>query len=188
MAKNPVQLGDILSLDPGATKSSGDLGSFVGVMLADGVSGTLAPVARKGVFNVLKTTGTEWTVGQTIYFKASTSAGITLADGNNIVGKCMEDAASGAAVGRVELAGPSATQAGSSVILQGQGATAAAATAVIAVGAAYNGKVARSTQLATNTAAVFIVSSIVAAGNLTVTFSGSTTAKFIYEILDADVA
>jgi len=196
MAKIAIQTGDILSLDPEATVSSGDLhqfseggagsGNFVGVCLDDGVSGTNVAVGVKGVFNVLKTAGTAWTVGQAIYYKASTDAGITLAAGNTPLGICVEPAASAATSGKVRLRGPGAYGSGN-VLLSGQVASAAAATATASVGTGYNGKVVKTYALTNDTATANIASAAVAAGTLTVTHSASCTAKTYYEILEVDV-
>lgn len=196
MAKIASQLGDILALDPGATVSSGDLhmiqpggagsGVIIGVALDDGVSGTVCPIAVKGVFSVSKTTGTAWVVGQEIYYKSSTDAGITLAAGNYPLGICVEAAASGATSGKVRLRGAGAFGSGN-VLLSGQVASATATTATASVGTGYNGKVVKVYPLTNDTAAANIASAAVAAGTLTVTHSASCTAKTYYEILEVDV-
>ena len=193
MAKNAIQEGDILALDPGATVASGavaELGSpvgpFLGVSLDSGVSGTVSAFGTYGVYDIAKTTGTPWTVGQAIYFKASTVKGITLASGNMRLGICVEAAASGATSGKVRVFQAIASPAGSSVILEGQSATAAGASKVITVGADYNGKVVLVWML-TSDANVSVRSAAVAASSLTVTLSGSATAKFLYQITSTDV-
>jgi predicted RecA/RadA family phage recombinase len=195
MAKNAIQAGDILTLDPGATVASGAVavqgdavGPFASVALTTGASGTDSAFQIAGaVINVDKTTGTAWTLGQIIYLKASTSKGITLSSGNLRLGMCVEAAASGATSGKVALYGYGASPAGSSVVLEGQGATAASATAVITIGAGYNGKVVKVTPL-TGSANASVRSAVVAAGDLTVVFTASTTSKFIYEVTSTDVA
>ena len=195
MAKNAVQLGDILSLDPGATTSSGDLhlfsggagtGPFVGVMLDDGVSGTNAAVGVRGVYAVKKTAGTAWTVGQALYYKASDDSAITLAAGNTPLGVCVAAAASGATIGSVYLRGPAMGD-GGNVLLSGQVASAAATTATATIGTAYNGKVVKVYPLTNDTPAANIASAVVATGTLTVTHSASCTAKTYFEILEVDV-
>ena len=195
MAKNAVQEGDILSLDPGATVASGtvaELGSpvgpFLGVSLDAGVSGTVSAFGAYGVYDIAKTTGTAWTVGQAIFFKSSTAKGITLASGNMRLGICVEAAASGATSGKVRLYQAIASPAGSSVIAEGQGATAAGATATITVGTDYNGKVVKVFVLTNDAATAHLRSAVIAAGDLVVTFAASCTAKFMYQITSTDVA
>jgi len=195
MAKNIIKDGDTLAIDPLATVASGtavvlgdSVGPIVGVALANGVSGSLTAFqVADAVVQVAKTTGTAWTVGQAIYLKPSTNAGITLASGNLRLGVCVEAAASGASVGKVALYGAAADPAGSSVILEGQGATSASTSAVISVGSAYNGKVVKVFML-TSSAAASVRAAVVASGSLTVTLTGSTTAKFLYQITSTDVA
>ncbi len=102
------------------------------------------------------------------------------------LGICVEAAASGATSGKVRVFQAIASPAGSSVILEGQSATAAGASKVITVGADYNGKVVLVWML-TSDANVSVRSAAVAAGSLTVTLSGSATAKFLYQITSTDV-
>lgn len=194
MAKNAVQEGDVLTLDPGATVASGaiaELGTpiapFAGVSLSTGASGTDSAFAVYGVYNIAKTTGTAWVVGQPIYWKGSTLKGITDPTGNLRVGICTEAAASGATSGKVRLHQAPASPAGSSVVLEGQSATAAGATKVITIGTTYNGKVVLVWML-TSDANVSVRSAVVAAGDLTVTLTGPATAKFLYQVTSTDVA
>jgi predicted RecA/RadA family phage recombinase len=141
MAKNATQLGDILSLDPGATVSSGDLISvgtlpnlIIGVAIADGVSGTACPVAVKGVFDVPKTTGAAWVVGASVYFDGGTGKGSVNADGSPAFGVCVEAAGSSATSGKVRLINSGADFA-PRVLSNGQVAFTASNTATATVAA-----------------------------------------------------
>ena len=193
MAKNGIQTGDILTLDPGATVSSGDIipvGSapnvIMGIALSDGVSGTDIAVGVRGVYNIAKTTSQAWAVGQSVYFVASTSKGSTAADGNALLGTCVEAAGSSATSGKILLAYPASTGA-PRVLFSGQLAFTAATTGTESVGAAFDGKVVRAF-LQTNDGTAALVKGAIASGTLTLTASASMTGKAYYEILDVDVA
>ncbi len=193
MAKNATQLGDILSLDPGATVSSGDLISvgtlpslIIGVAIADGVSGTACPVAVKGVFDVAKTTGAAWAVGATVYFDGGTGKGTVNADGSPAFGVCVEAAGSSATSGKVRLINSGADFA-PRVLSNGQVAFTAATTATATVAAALAGKVVRY-HCQTNDGTHALISGAIAGTTLTITASGSMTGKVYYDVLDVDVA
>jgi predicted RecA/RadA family phage recombinase len=196
MASNAVQQGDILTIDPGATVASG-AGAILGTPAApifgisqdDAVSGAeSAFYIGTGIYNLAKTTGTAWVKGQPVYFKYSTSAAITLSSGNYAIGVASEAATSGSATGKVKLYGVNGAPAGASVLLEGQGATAAGASATISVGADFNGKAVKVFVLTNDTSTVHLRSAVVAAGDLVVTYSASCTAKFLYQVMSTDVA
>ena len=193
MAKNATQLGDILSLDPGATVSSGDLISvgtlpnlIIGVAIADGVSGTACAVAVKGVFNVAKTTGAAWVVGASVYFDGGTGKGTVDADGSPAFGVCVEAAGSSATSGKVRLLNSGADFA-PRVLSNGQVAFTAATTATATVAAALAGKVVRY-HCQTNDGTEALISGAISGTTLTITASGSMTGKVYYDVLDVDVA
>jgi len=71
----------------------------------------------------------------------------------------------------------------SPVIRTGQLTITAATSGTATIGAAYNGKVVKAYQL-TGSAGESLVSAEVAGGDLTITISGSATAKYYYEVLN----
>lgn len=194
MAKTAVQSGDILSLDPGATVSSGDViaigaepNVIAGVALTDGVSGTAIAVGVKGVYDVAKTTGAAWAVGQRILLDAGNQKGITTGGANQKLGICVEAAASAATSGKVLLFGAPENTSGAGVLTSGQIDITAATSGTNGVGAAYDGKVVRTFMLTSN-ADASVRSAVVASGTLTVTITATATAKVFFEVLDIDVA
>ena len=113
MATNYRQPGDVLDYTAGADIASGEfvaLGDSIGVALNDIAGGSTGPVAVEGVFEVAKTAGTAWALGDKLDWDASASAfdkGLTAASGD-IAGCAIAaaDALAAATTATVKLANP----------------------------------------------------------------------------------
>lgn len=108
--KNYVQPGETLKLTAPAALASGQLfrvGLIAAVASAAVASGAEVEGQTTGVFDIAKTTGQAWTVGQAIYGVGTTTLVGTTATttGNIFLGVAVEAAASGDTVGRVRLNG-----------------------------------------------------------------------------------
>ena len=101
MAANYLHPGNALTLVAAATITSGSVvvvGDCVGIAANDGASGDEVTVHVEGVFEVPKTAGTAWSLGDSLDFDVSASAfhkGLTEAAGD--VSNCAVAAASAAA-------------------------------------------------------------------------------------------
>lgn len=106
--KNGIQDGKTLDITaPYAVLSGGmvKVGTIIGVAITDIASGSIGTVERSGVYEVVKTTGEAWAVGDKIYWDNTAKSCTTTASGNTLCGAATEIAASGATVGRVFLDG-----------------------------------------------------------------------------------
>lgn len=119
MANNYIQPGQVLEHTLSGDVTSGDvlvLGDSVGVALQSGGSGDTIPVAVEGVFQVDKTSGTAWNLGDKLDWDVSASKfakGLTAATGD--VEDCAiaaAAAASDATTGYVKLTNPGVLKSG----------------------------------------------------------------------------
>lgn len=190
MAKNMIQEGDILTLDPGATVASGDLiavgtqpNMIAGVAGNSGVSGDNIPVYVDGVAELTKVTGAI-AVGETVYMDNTGKVG--RASTGLMIGDCVEAAASGDTSVKVKI-NEGTKEFRPRSVLFGQLDITGAASGTASVGAAYDG-LAVKVHLQTNSGTVSVIKAAVASGVLTINLSGSATVKAIYEIVDYTVA
>lgn len=106
MANQFLQDGELLDYTPSSAVAAGDV-----VLLTDRVfvapraipANTLGSVATCGVFQIQKTTGEAWTMGQKLYWNAGTSKATTTSSTHKVIGYAAAAAASGAVEGPVLL-------------------------------------------------------------------------------------
>lgn len=112
MAENMHQAGKVLDWTngTGSDVASGDvvaIGDTIGIALTNIANGADGAVAVEGVYEVAKTTGTAWALGDALDYDVSASKfqkGLTPATGDITHGAiCAEAAASGAITGKVKL-------------------------------------------------------------------------------------
>lgn len=107
MANNMVQCGDRIDVTApsgGATSGKGLLvGSMFGVAALTVAQGDVTPIILEGVFNIDKTTGEAWSVGDLIYWNNSTKKMTTTSSGNTKVGVATVAALSADTFGKVRL-------------------------------------------------------------------------------------
>lgn len=106
MATNKVQDGDTLTLTAPATVTSGltyKVGSLIVVAMASAASGAAFPAATKGVFTLVKATGSAWTEGEKLYWDATASKWTDVSTSNTLAGYAEAAAASGDTTGNVFL-------------------------------------------------------------------------------------
>ena len=104
--KNFVQSGDTVSFTAAADTLSGApvlIGSLFGVAVADVKNGDPGEMMLSGVFDLPKTTGQAWTIGQLLYW--SGTAVTNVASTNKLIGAALSASASGDTTGRVRLNG-----------------------------------------------------------------------------------
>lgn len=102
--KNFVQPGDIVSVPAPAAVVAGQgvlVGSLFGVAVNDAASAAPVNIAIAGAYDLAKTTGQAWTVGQLLYW--SGTAVTNVASTNKLIGCALVAAASGDTIGRVLL-------------------------------------------------------------------------------------
>lgn len=193
MSTKQVQDGKFLQVTAGGVVAVGSVQEVNGAIgVAQGAaaaSGDLYSLALTGVHTVAKKTGTAWVIGEPLWWDTSavTASNVYVAAAaDKFMGYAFAAAASGDTTGNCLFFGDF-VPAAPAVAVRGQAATAAAATVVVTVGTAYNGKVVFASML-TSDANVSIRSAAVAAGDLTITLTGSATAKVYYQIIDSAVA
>lgn len=111
MATNYVQPGDHIVVESedvtdAVAISSGDgvlVGSLFGVALVDIAVGASGAIATKGVWDIAKTSAEAWTVGQKIYWNATTGAATSTASTNKQIGVAVAVAENPSSTGRVLL-------------------------------------------------------------------------------------
>ncbi len=106
MAINFVQEGDILQLTPAAEVLSGKgylFGAMFAVALADVVINTPGSFATEGVWDLPKTSGQAWTVGQKVYWDDTNKRCDTDGTVGILIGAAVEIAANPSASGIVKL-------------------------------------------------------------------------------------
>ena len=101
--KNYIQNGDFIDVAaPTGGVSSGDvviIGGLIGVAQTDAEAGAPVAIAMKGVFALPKGSD-EFEVGDAVYYDGSEC---TDDDGDDLIGICVEDAATGADTVKVRL-------------------------------------------------------------------------------------
>jgi predicted RecA/RadA family phage recombinase len=113
MAKNFVQEGETIDLlvednTDAVTINSGDgfvVGSIFGVAIKDVAPGETGPFKVTGVWDLAKTTGEAYTVGQRIYWVASTGKTTGTAGSNKLIGVAVAAAESADTTSKVRLSG-----------------------------------------------------------------------------------
>lgn len=105
-----IQPGEKLTLNAPYDRSAGQpamVGSIFGVALQDVLSGVDGEFAVTGVWDLPKTDSQAWSVGDKIYWKASTKACTTVATDGPLIGVAVEALGSGSGItlGQVKLTG-----------------------------------------------------------------------------------
>lgn len=110
MATTYIQEGAVVTYTngTGSAISSGDLVPLTnraGVALVDIANSASGSVQLEGVFEVAKTTGATWSVGQALYVDSSTGKATTVSTGNVPAGFAFAAAGSSATTGQILLGG-----------------------------------------------------------------------------------
>ncbi|MDS9467345.1 DUF2190 family protein [Paracoccus sp. MBLB3053] len=108
MAKNYLQAGEFVTVLAPAALASGDpvlVGAIFGVVQFDADSGDEVELARRGIFDLPKTTGQAWTAGVKVYWDATNSLVTTTASGNTLIGAATAARVAGDTTGTVLLDG-----------------------------------------------------------------------------------
>lgn len=103
-----VQPGDVLDLDPGATVAAGVghlFGSMFGVAAVDAVSGTASSFVTGGVVDIAKTSALEISVGDALYWDASSKVVNKTSAAQAFVGIAIAAAANPSATVKMLLRG-----------------------------------------------------------------------------------
>ncbi|WP_273281068.1 DUF2190 family protein [Pseudooceanicola atlanticus] len=106
--KNFVQQGENVTLAAPYDVASGagaKVGSIFGVAQHDAEEAADVVLARRGVYDLAKTSAQAWTVGAKVYWDDTNKVCTTVASGNTLIGAAMEVAADPSATGRVLLDG-----------------------------------------------------------------------------------
>lgn len=105
--KNFVQIGDVLTLDPGATVATGTGFLFgaalFGVAAVDAVAGTKSAFVCEGVVDVAKTAGLAVAVGDRLFWDATNKVVNKTLTAQQQVGICIQTAATTDATVRMLL-------------------------------------------------------------------------------------
>jgi len=106
--KNYIQPGENVTVSAPYDVVSGacaKVGSIIGVAQETTLSGADVVLARRGVFELAKTSAQAWTVGVKIYWDDSTKVCTTTASSNTLVGAAHAVAANPSDTGEVLLDG-----------------------------------------------------------------------------------
>ena len=111
--KNFVQPGNTVTVtvesgSDAEALASGDgylVGSLFGIASANAAIGEEVELMTVGVFDIEKTSAEAWTVGQKIFWNASTSLATSTASSNKLIGVALAVAANPSSSGRVRLSG-----------------------------------------------------------------------------------
>lgn len=101
-----IQAGEFIDYTPGSAVSAGDVVLVTDLPLVaprDIAAGELGSLATKGVWELPKTTGTAWTLGQILYWNNGGTLVTTSASGNKQIGYAAAAAGSADDVGKVLL-------------------------------------------------------------------------------------
>ena len=191
MSTKQLTEGRSLTITASAAYSSGDVveqDGFIGVAQTDIANGADGSIALTGVHICPKKTGQAWVMGDRLWYDSSAetvSNAFVGGSADRFIGRAWAAAGSADTTGSVMLGQSDSNDV--AVLTSGQVAVTAATSGTVLVGAGYNGLVVR-TYMLTSDANESVRSAAIAAGTLTVTLTGSATAKVWFEILDIAVA
>ncbi len=106
MARNFIQPGKVLTVVATGVVASGSfqaVGAIFGVATTSAKAGEEYELATGGVYELAKTPGTAWAMGDVLYFDAATKSFTKTAGSNTKVGVAAQSATSASGLGMVRL-------------------------------------------------------------------------------------